>query len=663
MKKFILFIFIIGSIFTPLTAQEYVEDCSYISDNIVNKKFGIPVIRNTYGGTKIIVTFEGNWSYDMKGAFEYACRIWEEVMPTTFPIRVKAVLNETQSGSEFSKIRYNTFRHDDDYSTNYIFSGTSTFLQIKGTKYHEFTVADTHKYDSIMTKNMFIEDDIIITYYNKDNKLIDNCSFSLDEDIDNNLYDFVTIVLRDLAKSFGLVWNNKRITNETLRIDTLRLTPFEKHIIQSLDADNDLHQAYINATKGSLNVNTDMGTWQLYAPTTWDTERSLNYFIPDSTKKITELLSYDFGRGCVIRDISCDDNISLFRYLLDWKGEIAVGMGGNGCSDEYSSTSNLIPYLGNINITTGIVASNNINEYNNDFLEIENNINTRNLIDDSLQLYLNKFHPTYRPDGSIKTKGWTVALLLKDGTWDVVYTVSDAVGMLDVGFSDFTTHHDFDEYARSSDGFLRCRVTDYRYNPTYKKNIGTSYNMVIDYVPQRVKMKKSKTLPDYDVDDYYEDIVIAIKDLEGVTRVVVTQIDEGYELGYNYEISDFKKGYFTATVDNEFTTTFVITAYNKNGSTVSYPYVYDPLEGNALTMNFVMEDNYIVIENNSRRYAGLSFISSCEINPVDVKTSRGIITKTKFEDNKIDISSLSSGLYILTVNDIRGGKHTFKFQK
>ena len=40
----------------------------------------------------------------MKGAFEYACKIWEEAMPTTFPIKIKAVLDENSITGSLSKI-------------------------------------------------------------------------------------------------------------------------------------------------------------------------------------------------------------------------------------------------------------------------------------------------------------------------------------------------------------------------------------------------------------------------------------------------------------------------------------------------------------------------------------------------------------------------------
>ena len=88
-------------------------------------------------------------------------------------------------------------------------------------------------------------------------------------------------------------------------------------------------------------------------------------------------------------------------------------------------------------------------------------------------------------------------------------------------------------------------------------------------------MSKSKVLPPED--EYYRDVEIGLKDIEGVTRVVVSQLDEGNDMPYQYEVPDFRKGYFTATVDREFTSTFTITAYNKNGSTKSETYVLQPL--------------------------------------------------------------------------------------
>lgn len=52
----------------------------------------------------MIVDFQGAWTNEMKGAFDYACRICEEAMPTTFPIWIQAVLDKNKKTDTFSKV-------------------------------------------------------------------------------------------------------------------------------------------------------------------------------------------------------------------------------------------------------------------------------------------------------------------------------------------------------------------------------------------------------------------------------------------------------------------------------------------------------------------------------------------------------------------------------
>lgn len=63
---------------------------SYVLDEYRGNCLDVPTKRKIGGGTKFIVTYEGDWTNDMKGAFEYACKIWEEQIPTAFPIRITA---------------------------------------------------------------------------------------------------------------------------------------------------------------------------------------------------------------------------------------------------------------------------------------------------------------------------------------------------------------------------------------------------------------------------------------------------------------------------------------------------------------------------------------------------------------------------------------------
>ena len=64
----------------------------------------VPIVRNTYGGTKIVPTFIGNWDPDQMEAFQTACSLWEEVLPTTFPIKIKVKEEFKFSGTNLSKI-------------------------------------------------------------------------------------------------------------------------------------------------------------------------------------------------------------------------------------------------------------------------------------------------------------------------------------------------------------------------------------------------------------------------------------------------------------------------------------------------------------------------------------------------------------------------------
>ena len=49
-----------------------------------------PAARNVAGGTLINVNYVGSGINDtFKGAFERACKIWEENIPTTLPIKLK----------------------------------------------------------------------------------------------------------------------------------------------------------------------------------------------------------------------------------------------------------------------------------------------------------------------------------------------------------------------------------------------------------------------------------------------------------------------------------------------------------------------------------------------------------------------------------------------
>ncbi|RHL34409.1 hypothetical protein DW026_12855 [Segatella copri] len=637
---------------SPMMAQEEIEDLSYSSESVIDKNIGLPIVRSIYGGTKIIPEFEGNWPYEMKGAFKLACEIWEEALPTTFPIRIKAVWDENTSKyanqSIFSNVRFKVKNCSREAVDHHVLTPRSPWTQMKAVLWLELAYKLAGLFNERVTPNMFMEPEITITYYNYNHNLENLCSCSLDGTVDQEHYDFVTMALRDIAKSFGLVWSSKKIrVPEKLNIPASP-TPFETHVLMSLGANPTV--AYKKATMGNpVLVNTEEGyNISLYAPSVWDEERSLNYFIPTSSKKISELLSYQFGKGTVVRDIASDDTYRMFSCLLNWTGLVAVGIGneGNSCGEKVSSTNNILPFKGAFSLNHTAKAM-SINSYSK----------TDGLLDeDSLRNYVDQFIPkSNRP-----FIGFEVFFLKNDGTWDNVYYEPGLESFDEINVNEFQPHYDIDSYARSCDGYLRCRVVRYA-NGAHKVE-GTAYYFLLDYLPQRVELARSATIKQKDEDEYLREVKVGLNNLEGVTKVVVSQLDEDNEMPYLYEVKDFKKGYFIATVDKDFSTTFTITAYNKNGSTTSYPYTLAPLDPSPINVEFRYNSKEISIIASNRRNSGNNLIANMNITPL--LPVGGVIGKQALTiGNKVEVSSLPKGSYVLNVYDIYNKKHTFKFIK
>lgn len=639
--------------------QSFDDLYSYGMDEYIEKCTDLPVVRKINGGTVFRVTYEGNWTNDMKGAFEYACKIWEEQLPQALPLNITAKIGTIRGGGGqklLSKVNY----------TEYLNSLSALSSQIKAVVLDEYQRGNSVQFvDSIKGSDFFDKADISITY-NED--LLDEFSYSLyATPLDK--YDFVTVALRDIAKGLGI---SSRImadvANKKIIYTGGGTSPYEEWIYSAIGGGN-ASQAYVNGTKGSLPVKIDgYGTLSLYAPSPFQNGVSLNAFIPDPNKNITQLLTYEFGRGTVIRDIT-DNYQSLFKYGLGWEAAIATGgahSDANGVTT--GNTGEAIPYGGTItggtpNFLTEAISINKQQSWN---------IETYNTSDFNIEEYCWPYDCNYRPNTPIDTEGWTVALLKKDGTWDIVYDISVIPSYLDVSMNDFQYHYDMNEYARTADGFLRCRVVynqnywDNIYDRTYR-SMKTRY-YVLNYLPQRTEMKFSGVMPTTSTraltNEYMRDIKIGIKNLEGTERIVVEQLDEGERVPSKFEVNDFKKGYFVATVDKEFYSEFTIVAYNKNGSTRSETIEIAPLEPASQNFEIQVLNDEIKIKNARKRNLPKTLLASYEILPLNNYVSRSLL-KGNIESNEpsINISSLRAGTYVLNYYDTRNIKHSVKFQK
>ena len=648
--------------FLNTNAQEDSVDISYVSDDVVLKDFDLPIVRPYRGGAVIIPTFEGSWSNDMKGAFEYACRIMEEAMPSTFPIHITAVMDDTNpkyldKNVLSSVIRYSTLNTEEDHYFYPPFSSESTWIQMKATKYGEYAGPYTTAiFDSLLTIESFSEPDALIRYYNYGNKITKNCSFSLKGEPNSKYYDFVTVVLRDLAKAFGFSWRYSTVKSGRIAYNTKRLLPYEKNIINALNST----AGSLNlddVTRGEVNLQLSRLTFHFYAPTTWDKERSLNYFIPDSNLKITQLLSYDFGRGSVIRDINDSQLEDVFTDLLYWKGDIAVGDPVVHDRSSMGGSQGTIAYHSDIDLS--ISSPRNVTAESGSTLQSAYDESQRSELD----TYLQRFFPEKQAPNA-----WHVSLLKKDGTWDLVYLGSDS--RLSINTSKFELHCNTEEYARTCDGYLRCCIQYWAF-ATRQDDNGLRFNKtyLLDYLPQKVSMKYVKMLPSSSITlplsaastaGFQTDVKIAINHIEGAERIVVSQWDDGDEVPYMYDVDDLRDGYFTATVDKDYPTTFQITAYNKNGRTVSDKYELKALGGRLPSNPFVIVDGKIQFNAPSRNgNSESSSIVSADIRRIDNAGNSTI--RPSVDGNTISLSGLTHGAYMLSVTDTQGKQYSFKF--
>lgn len=647
-----------------INSQTIIESDSYGIDQYIEKCTDIPVLRPINGGTIFKITYEPetDWNNAMKGAFEYACKIWEEQLPNTLPLNIHVkigTIHGSGKGKLLSKVQ----------PTSYSFDNVDENLssRIKYILLAEYNSGNNVTFvESINNEDFFNKPDITITY---NRNMLDDFSYSLyNTPVDK--YDFVTVVLRDIAKGLGFISGfTANSSTEVFQNLNKPKIYYETKIKEAIGTD-DVHAAYQNATRGTLSLQVPYyGNLNLYAPSVWQNGISLNYFIPDGSKKISEILNYQLGRGSVIRDIIDNYNI-LFEYLQGWQTyNLTTGFNEETISSE-GSTGNIFDYNGSIVVSSNSITTNKFDN-NANLSEDHSNIVLKHRDNFRLSDFLFPYDYKYPDvDGA---GSWLVSLLEKDGSWDLVYRLD--TGSFDIplqiNMSDLRINSNHSKYQRTCDGYLRCRVTHYKkvYDNLYhrtKYEIQNHY-FVLDYLPQKVKMGFNLTSSTFSTpqnsiaDDYTQVIKININGLEGIDRVVVEQLDEGNDLPIKFEVPDFKKGYFYATVDKELYTRFAVNSYNKNGCTKSDYLTIAPLSPVQQLFDISLGSNKIDLTYSNRHYLfkNATYVIYSTTNNNILPLKKGVI---ETRNSTIDINDMNSGNYILVIR-AQGGQQCLKFKK
>ena len=653
---------------------------NYVSDIFKGINIEMPGYREIHSGTKIIVDYAPEVPAEMRGAFEYAVKLWEEVLPLSLPIKiyVKYELLKTFSSGQLSKVVFPSTTYNGDLVNMY----SCPSSMVKSVVMQEYVCGYQACFgNAILNESELEQTDIIITY---NSKMYDEIDFSLDGDIDSSKYDFVTVALRDIAIGFGFTSNfTVDTTSKTFDFTDEPLTPFESLVVEALGTKSPT-VAFANATKGKLTIpmrgssGIQTSSLDVYAPETWEYERSLRYLIPDSSP-ISKLLTYDFGKGYIMRDLTGVNWDDVFCGALNWRKHILVGA-APGTISSTGSTDDVIPYKGLVTLkfdSERSSVSKNTDSIPNvsdtsDKLDTERSekINKEYSGSVNLDMYCRKYDP-FLPSGP-DDGGLSLSVLKKDGTWDYIYD-DNYVEEITLNIETLKLNFDESEYARGTSGGLRYRLTKckYYYDERFKK-YHQEYDVKYftrDFTPQIPVVKYSRLhnddfkssgimLNQNNDDDYFVDAEIGLANIEGVKRVIVEQLDEGETLPFQYEVSDFRKGYFIANLDKKLSTQLTVIAYNDNGYRRSNTIVVPALKKD-LDISFIRYNNEIIILG----------ISEDDLIAHDlcytlrkISSPETTLRKYKLRTNSIPIGHLPIGNHILSIYENDKLIATYKFQ-
>lgn len=374
-----------------------------------------------------------------------------------------------------------------------------------------------------------------------------------------------------------------------------------------------------------------------------------------------------------MRDLSEENWNDLFCGALDWRRDYVTGTHADSVS-QIGNSFDILPYKGQASLSF-------TSQDKSQFSRIEEtaqasrieNIGYNQMQSQSTYSYTDAYCTPfnhYSPDGPVNM-GLSLSVLKKDGSWDCIYTTNPYM-QINVSIEKFALHYSEEEYARGTTGGLRYRLTECI---EHIDNTGSKYHtyrvkyFTRDFTPQKAtirysgehsepqKLTSSSFLSD---DDYFVDVKVGIANIEGATKVIVEQLDEGERLPFQYEAENFREGYFIANLDRELSTKLTIICYNDNGYKRSNTITINPVGYPAKTITFHREGNEISfdgVEKVINASGNLSYTIQNMASTAAQTIQEYATAKT------INISNLPNGIYVLSIYNGSDKIGYYKFVK
>lgn len=607
MKRFALTLAAAAMCTTTMFAQN--PNKVYISSKSP-KKIELPAERLTYGGSIINIEYKGSRiSTTIKGAFEYACKLVEECMPTVYPLNISVEFSNLQDDNCLALVESYPAIEEIywDGIVDKVF--IKRYAQVWG---DYLSLEDKYGLD-------FFRDSFDASIKFSANKPFD---FNLDTSrINANKYDFVTVAIQSLLKAIGFTCKAYATGNQVAIS-----SPANKYTLTLLNP-NDAGQNYATATSGNAYIPSRKSSttqWDLVSDAPYKPGISLNYFT-DSSNQETAIMQYGIPKGAYIRYIG--SAIQDFFSFCEWNRPVITG--GDNLNIQTSNTKNVIKFQG---ISKTAQTSDESTYMKNQISKLSET--------ETFASYMSAKQEVSDPGTYV---------LLKDGSWEK--------------YERLTNLSNNEKYARSADGYLRLKEVStqlglggqyynhnvkyqlYDYLPQKPEATLNSYTASTDFAAYNNLKRTYSAVSD---DDIFIDVEIGIKNIEGTTQVMVEQTDSDYPYPYTYAVEKPSDGKFIAYMNQKYPSTFKLTYLNANGQTIGDTFTIDLTSNTKSPTKKSVEmnigDNDIAyhikeFNNNSLNYVITNVTNGRTINSGQIKQ----------KDGAISISTLDSGIYIITI--------------
>lgn len=142
MNRILLLLLMMATVYFSYAENE-IEAENTLSSSYKGINIPLSGYRETHSGTKLVLTFEGEFPEEMRGAFEHAVKLWEEVLPPSLPINV-TVRMDTLRGRDnvISKVKYYTHRFPVSDFYEYPLTAVKSILMMEYMNGHNISFYD-----------------------------------------------------------------------------------------------------------------------------------------------------------------------------------------------------------------------------------------------------------------------------------------------------------------------------------------------------------------------------------------------------------------------------------------------------------------------------------------------------------------------------------------